>query len=432
MHTLLWGNCYYYYQRTDLDRRKAKIAMSNREALQNFIATQDMDIRKTRKVLNETGISPRFMDQKCTPDVLCSTADIIEMLYYHKQTEEFNVRSIWDFDYFNDHVRAEYSKPPVKEITAKSEFDKFIAQPLKTLAFSGILSAEKKKGTINYKIENRDAIEFIARNNRNARIFLVEFILETLKQSNMRDEFDHYFNGSHSQQEYLQLRDYFIDRMRKYTLIRKSTEIRRIFPKVLNPLAHNLGLPGSVKGRVSLTPILTTQLLYNAQNFRDKAKPKTQTRQQALEELKKSKKNTNTDVYREVKAVQGRHNYQSEVLDECSAGKATQVHHIFPKSQHPSLAAVRENLITLTPSQHNTKAHPINNTSAVDFDYQIECLLFKLDSVEASMDARDEFYSLQSFIAMLNVGFGDIGIRPNASVKDVRVALIGYRNVGSE
>ena len=41
------------------------------------------------------------------------------------------------------------------------------------------------------------------------------------------------------------------------------------------------------------------------------------------------------------------------------------------KAQYPQIAHYIENLIMLTATQHNTKAHPNNNTQMIDKDYQL-------------------------------------------------------------
>ena len=68
---------------------------------------------------------------------------------------------------------------------------------------------------------------------------------------------------------------------------------------------------------------------------------------------------------------------ESEVKDQFANGEATQVHHIFPKSQFPMIVHYLENLIKLTATQHFTKVHPSNNTQVINKDYQFLCLIAK-------------------------------------------------------
>lgn len=57
-----------------------------------------------------------------------------------------------------------------------------------------------------------------------------------------------------------------------------------------------------------------------------------------------------TSVNKAIKNVKRQQGDVSEVHDELSTGIATEVHHIFPKSQFPTIATYYENLILLTSS----------------------------------------------------------------------------------
>ena len=70
------------------------------------------------------------------------------------------------------------------------------------------------------------------------------------------------------------------------------------------------------------------------------------------------------------------------------------------------LSATVENLIKLTATQHNTKAHPKNKTQHVCPDYQRVCLLSKADTIKASIQKNGEsFYRKVSFINVINEGY---------------------------
>ena len=53
-----------------------------------------------------------------------------------------------------------------------------------------------------------------------------------------------------------------------------------------------------------------------------------------------------------------------------------------------------KNLILLTGTQHNTKAHPNNNTRIINKDYQLLCLLAKSDSIEKyyNIYSKEDFF----------------------------------------
>ncbi len=78
-----------------------------------------------------------------------------------------------------------------------------------------------------------------------------------------------------------------------------------------------------------------------------------------------------------------------------------------------------ENLILLTPQQHNTKAHPSNHTHSIDRDYQQECLLSKIDSIEMSLKQGKDVYSKESLIHVLNIGLS-LDMSTNTTFDDLR------------
>ena len=90
-------------------------------------------------------------------------------------------------------------------------------------------------------------------------------------------------------------------------------------------------------------------LMYNRVNWRDKdKKQKALTRRQAIaSEIEQM----NQDFYIEyqvnkaIRKVRDKQGTISEVHDDLANGIATEVHHIFPKSEFPELASYFENLI---------------------------------------------------------------------------------------
>ncbi|MGV0383769.1 hypothetical protein ACUY2T_03300 [Corynebacterium sp. 22_2729] len=402
------------------------IALSD---INDKLKNTNFDIRATNRIKQETGITPRFMDQKCTPDVLMSAAQWILSLESSIQNAGFACKTIWTSEFFKIYIREEFSKPDVSEETARSEYDKFIAQPLKTFCFAGLLTAEKAGHSIYFKVKEKEILEFVSINQRNARAFLIWYLEKVLADSGIWPKFEYYF-ANVNQESFLNLRDGFNRLILSSTPINNTVEVQRIFPKVLNPLCHKRGLQGAIRGRLSADPITASELLYNRENFRDFGKKsKNQTRAQALEKIALKSNNADALMNQNMKVIKNMHQHVSEVKDAWGNGVATQVHHIFPKSSHYDLKSVPENLILLTATQHNTKAHPKNRTGAVDFDYQIECLLAKLESVQDCIDSADcDFYDLQRFISVVNLGYKDIGISMNATYEDLVAILRGYQN----
>lgn len=119
---------------------------------------------------------------------------------------------------------------------------------------------------------------------------------------------------------------------------------------------------------------------------------------------------------------------ESEVHDQWGNGEATQVHHIFPKSQFPQLAHYLENLIKLTATQHFTKAHPDNKTQEINRDYQLTCLLAKANTIESSLNAvGDKYYRKESFIFVINTGL-DVHLSATLSFLEIKSMLVQLYN----
>ena len=130
------------------------------------------------------------------------------------------------------------------------------------------------------------------------------------------------------------------------------------------------------------------------------------------------------EMRKAMQAIRARHYPISEMQDEWAVGEATQVHHIFPKSTHPELAAVKENLILLTATQHFTKAHPGNKTSRINKSYQVKCLMSKIRTISAD-SGSDLFYSEAAMKEVLSVGMG-FHVAPDESLELILQKLSAY------
>lgn len=377
----------------------------------------DLDIRK-----QASGYS-RFMDQKVTPDVLSFIADCIVNFLGGKDVGTiFVVGDIWEFPYFIKNTVAVFGKPSPENETAGSEYDKFIAQPLKTLAFAKVLE-EKKVGRKNtYTVLKPDILEYISQNEKNAWRFLVVYIEKVLLDSGFIDKLESYKTkvreNTLSVEDFEKLKNDFQSFMRGFTEINGDTEINRIFPKVLNPYSAFYQIPGTEKGRMTSGRFIYPDLMYNRENFRDIGKDKTLSRQEMLTETTEQPE---VVIYRVQKAknIIRRHHTSSEVKDSLAVGAATQVHHIFPEHEFPEISDYLENLILLTPQQHNTRAHPANKTQIIDLEYQKECLLSKMDSITASLNKADNLYAKERFIHVINTGY-DLNLSTNTSFEELK------------
>lgn len=368
-----------------------------------LLTSNNYDIRITNDA--------RFMDQKCTPDVVCIIADCVMNLRESTPEKEFTVQDIWNSQYFIKNVKAIFNKPSATNPTTKSEYDKFIQQPLRLLAYARVLEV-KKRGTKNfYKIADLSILEYISLKDRNAYKFLYEYLIKTLSDSGVLKHFKNYQNkyeeSNLTKEDFKELQQHYIKFILGNTSINKDLEIRRIFPKILNIYACENNLPGSIKGRLSKNEFYYTDLMYNRKNWRDISKEKIISRQDANKESEQDVlPDTAFNAYLVQKALnQIKKMYlESELNDQWANGEATQVHHIFPKSRFPQLAHYLENLIKLTATQHYTKAHPSNKTDAINKEYQLVCLLAKSDSIERSLSKNEIFYRKESFIYCINTG----------------------------
>lgn len=91
--------------------------------IEEFLNKHNYDIRISHNA--------RWIDQKCTPDVLCIVADCILNYIYDKGNIEFTSKAIWFYDYTIQNVHDIFRKVQVNSISATNEYDKFFGQPIK-------------------------------------------------------------------------------------------------------------------------------------------------------------------------------------------------------------------------------------------------------------------------------------------------------------
>lgn len=376
------------------------------EQLNEHFANFDFDVRKSKDA--------RFMDQKVTPDVLCIMADCV-LNYTADRDIEFTKDDIWNDSYFNTNVKAIFNKPDAKNDTTRQEYDKFTSQPLRTLAYSGVLTMRKEGNKNLYHISNKPILDFIAMKEKNAYLFLYHYLIKVLSDSNELRYFEEFkskcVNGSVDNAAFQDLKTRFQIFIIGNTAINGTKEVNRIFPKILNVYACQNNIQGTVKGRLSANQFYYTDLMYNRLNWRDVGKNKNVSRNEAVEEhetliMAQNEAYSDYQVQKAMNMIRKMYT-ESEIKDQWANGEATQIHHIFPKSEFPQLAHYLENLIKLTPTQHYTKAHPSNKTDAINKDYQLVCLLAKSDSIENSLRKGEFIYRKESFVYVINTGLSE-------------------------
>lgn len=376
------------------------------EQIQKFMSLYNYDIRKSHNA--------RWIDQKCTPDVLCIIADcILEFAGSNPEKEYFSSLDIWHNDYTVQNVESIFKKPNPDQEKARNEYDKFFQQPMEMFAAAGILNKKKDGNRNYYKLWNKMLLEFISIREMNALKFLELYNTKVLKDSGIYHYFEEFFQHPNND-NYEKMKNEFGRFTVFNTPINGITECNRIFTKVLNPLAFMKNTFGTEKGRMSKGKITKDMLMYNRNNFRDiyVNKPKEMTRGEYYDSLI-DKPNANLIKYQSSKAKKllrafndAFNNGLSEVKDELAIGHAINMHHIFPENEFQEISGYVENLIALTPSQHFQKAHPDGNTRIINKGFQQICLLVKADNIEDNIKNGEEvIYSFENFKYVLSVGF---------------------------
>lgn len=388
-----------------------------RNVINEYLSQFDLDVRKSHDA--------RFVDQKCTPDIVCFMADCVMNMVATKPV--FVINDVWKTQYFIQNTRVIFNKPWANDKKAYNEYNKVLSQPLKLLAYAHILNVEMVDGALTFSVANEDLLDYISRKDRNAYNFLYCYFMKVMSDSGFMKYFEEYAKESVANP--VAARDEIYERY--YLLINGNTpshsrlDIRRMFHKVFNVYAAEHHLHGS-NGKITYY----SDLMYNKKNWRDMDKDKTVTRQEAMtpEKIEKQEAINTYYVQKAIALIRKIHTV-SVVNDSWGNGEATQVHHIFPKSQFPQIAHYVENLILLTATQHNTKAHPNNKTQQVNKDYQLVCLLAKADSIENSLLRYGEkYYRKESFVYVINTGL-TAEFSTGLSFNDIKTKLVQIYNV---
>ena len=274
---------------------------------------------------------------------------------------------------------------------------------------------------------NRNLLEYISLRERNALLFLIKYISKVVDDSGLTLVFDEFFEQQNSQ-AYDNLKNTFFTFTVANTAIGSKgsngkLECGRIFTKVVNVLAFDLNKRGTEKGRISQHAITYDMLMYNRDNFRDiyAEKPKSVSRkdyiaQQHIVINEAYYRYLSTKAKRRLKQYNDNYrNGLSEMIGDIE--HATHIHHIFPAGEFPEISYYLENLMALTPNQHLNNAHPDGRTTAINRDYQHDCLIVKTDVIRENIEQNNEvIYSFSDFLHVLFVGFNEdafLDIEPN-------------------
>lgn len=376
------------------------------DVVKDFINEHTYDIRVTG--------NGRWIDQKCTMDVVCFVADCIVDYIQNGGQQPFQSPDIWRSPYAVQSVQDFFGKPDPMNYSAHDEFNKFFRQPMKMLAAAGVLKENgRKNNTIQFSVENMEILEYIALREKNAYNFLCEYIEKTLRDSGLWGSFERFFEAQ-DDVEYQNVKDRFTEFSIRYTKINTTVESFRIFTKVLNILACKYRKKGTERGHLSRSFITFDKIMYNQVNWRDElsGKEKNVARRDYIPAPAEDNGYYKYRVNRAIKKLRqfnDKYNRsRSEVTDTMAIGTAaTHIHHIFPRSDFEEIADYLENLIALTSGQHLQKAHPEGNTQVIDRDFQYLCLICKTESIKNNimgMQGVPVIYSFECFTHVLAVG----------------------------
>lgn len=369
--------------------------------LDDFLNSKDYDIRKTNNA--------RWIDQKCTPDVVTIIADcILEYTSDDKNKDIFSSMDIWHNNYTVVNVEDIFKKPSPKSKAAKNEYDKFFQQPMEMLSYAGILTKIKKGNRNFYSIADKGLLQEIAFGERYALFFLVKYIEKVLRDSGIYSLFEEFFDKQ-DKNSYEKVKFGFRDFTIEYTPINNETEVFRIFTKVINPLAYDKSSYGTERGRLSKDIITYDMLMYNRDNFRDiyQSKPKGITRKEHETPSPSRARFIQYQMDKAIKNVKRVNQYYNFGLSEVEGddNPATETHHIFPKTEFPEISYFEENLINLTPNQHRNQAHPLGNFSVVDKEFQKIYLIAKLGTIKFSIENNLGVYDFNNFLVVTDTGY---------------------------
>ena len=401
----------------------------NTNRIDDYFSNISLDIRTK-------GNNPRFIDQKCTPDVLSFIADCIINL----NKDEFVRDDIWELEYFKKNAVLIFNKPSPNNSKVSNEYDKFISQPLDLLSYAGILFKDKVGNKNRFKVNDntKDILEYIAMRDKNAYFFLLSYLSKMLKDSSFIKHID-YFLDHQTKEGYNLLKSKFEQFLIGYSHIGNrgssnggKVEARRIFSKVINVFAVANNSLGTEKGHLSKSIITYQDLMYNEINFRDLGKLKNVSRKEEKEKRLSSPQKYNKFLIQKAMQWVHRHHQYSEVNDNMF-GPTAEVHHIFPKKDFYEISGYIENLIALTAGQHKDKAHPKSNGNEIDLMYQCVCLRAKNQTIQKELQSGEPSqYSIHDFIYVINTGFKKPDFVPsNSTFEEIDELICQYYKIAN-
>ena len=137
------------------------------EEIIGFLNSNNYDVRLSKNA--------RWIDQKCTMDVLSMVSDCIMEFVKDNPKKEFTTKDIWYYEYTVKNVQMIFKKPDPLE-KAQNEYDKWFGQPMKLLGYSKVLNETKKSGRNYYTVNDEKILKYISKRDSNALLFLKLYI----------------------------------------------------------------------------------------------------------------------------------------------------------------------------------------------------------------------------------------------------------------
>ncbi len=383
-----------------------------------------MDFNKyfETKSLTKTPRVGIHYEQKITPDLLWCVAHVILDITKDNPDKIFTDKDIRESPVFNSLMQDYFCKAPQED--AENEYNKVSSYQLGLFTFAGILEqvdSQPKK----YKVNNKEALSYIAVNDLNASHFLIEYTEKFIHDNGLGQVFENYRTNP-NQNNYIKAKEAYWNWARVHTAIRGTDRKHtyRVFNKMFNVFCYKNRLSGQASSRVITGPCPYSFLIYNRTNFRDRDMPSGMTREQYKNEILSEINQggiVETLLQKAKDAVKAKHDNDSEIIDpalDYYPNRGVNVHHILPKHSYPQFSLSKENLICLTPGQHLSLAHIRGNTQTINPQFQIICLKKKFEQIKISLEANGGFYNLKEFIKIINTNFGWT-IDENATVAEV-------------
>lgn len=357
-------------------------------------------------------------EQKITPDLLWCVCQVLQQLTLDNKNLVFTDRDVRNSTIFNNLMIDYFSKPYQSENT-ENEYNKISSYHLGFLVYCDVIE-EVSTSPKNYRIKNFHIIKELATHELTSLNFLIAFVNKFIADNGLYSFFKDY-SLNQSQDNYIKAKDAYWNWAKKNTKVRTNKPIHsnRVFNKIFNIFAYGNSLRGQSGAKISERKCPYNYLIYKRINFRDELMPRGISRKEfiELEDIVTSLEQKERQIKKEVREKHPDGEVQNINLGYVN-NNIFNCHHILPKNEFRSFIAYRENIIILTPEQHYSFAHN-RGTSSINKEFQIQCLLYKLQSIEKSIINIETFYNLENFIEMIDSLF-KVNFKKNKDIKEIK------------